>query len=365
VSDDVARRASRLLRLYPRQWRQQFPDFEDVLAEELREHPQGVYRNVMRAAARERLREFGILPKTPADRARSGLALIYAAIVPFVGLAMGMRSQLRTSLGSHRVTTSPILSASVLFLTIGTLLVLLALPVAVVLIAGDAHRSRKRIIRSGSAPYQQLIRPALVFVGAFGVSTVAGWVADRSGWYSPAAVALPHSGPGHVATLWVRGIVATITPAWIHPTLFAHMPPGEVLAALIAPIAVLTMAGALFRLIVGLPLRAPGRANIVLAAGAFTMMFLSAIAAGRWILNHPSPQGATPLLARTDQLAPGHTGWGVVLVLVLLTFTALVGLRRILRRGGRDFIYDGVRVTRDRPQAETGGSPTDGTLLVA
>jgi hypothetical protein len=330
MKDRSVRRATRLARLYPRRWREEFPDFVEVLAEELVEYPRGVHGNVIRGAIVERFREGGFLPKRPADRPRSGLALVYAALIPFAGLAMGMWSQLGTGLASDGRNTPPVLRASDLLLAVGTFMLLIILPFVLVLVATEARRGRMDR-GAGRAAYGPFVGPGLALVGSLGVLTMAGWGADRSGWYSPAAVALPHQGPGHFLTLWGRGIIATITPAWIHPSLFAQMPTGELAAALLAPVAAVVAAGALFRLIVRLPLRVPGRANVLLAASAFGMMFLTVVASGRWLLAHPGPQGATSVRARSDQLAPGHTGWVVVFLLAALAAVALVGFCRVLR----------------------------------
>jgi hypothetical protein len=330
MKDRTVRRAARLVWLYPRRWRQQFPDFVEVLTQEIAEHSPGVRRDVVRAAVVERLREGGIISKQPSGQARSGLALIYAALVLFAGLAMGMWSQLRTGLASQRVAAPPVLRASELLLTVGMLAVLVVLPFAIVLLATGVWRTRKDAGAVQRGPYWPFVRPALTFIGSLAVLTVAGWGADRSGWYSPAAVALPYRGPGHFATLWIRGIIAAITPAWVHPSLLARMPTGELVAALVAPLAALALARAVFRLIVRFPLRAPGRANVVLAVSAVGMMLVSVVASVRWLLNHPIREGATPVLARSDQLAPGHTGWVVVLLLAGLGTAALVGLRRVL-----------------------------------
>lgn len=172
-----------------------------------------------------------------------------------------------------------------------------------------------------------------MFLGSLAVLSATGWGADRSSWYSPAAAALPLRGPDHYATLWVRGVVATITPAWIHPSLFWRMPPGELVAALVAPLAAVALAAALFGLIVRLPIGAPGRMNTALATTAFGTMFLSVVAAGRWLVDHPYAEGTARLPARSDPLAPGHTGWVVGVLLVALAAVALMGLRLVLRRG--------------------------------
>ena len=192
-------------------------------------------------------------------------------------------------------------------------------------------------------------RPGCDLRGVVRRASVAGEAADRSGWYSPAALALPSRGAGHVVTLWVRAIVASITPAWIHPSLFARMPAGELAAAFIAPVAGIAAAGALLRIISALPLRAPGRLDVTLAVVTGAVMLLSVTAAVRWILTHPTPQGATAVLTRTDQLAPGHTAWGVVIVLLALAATALVGMRRVLR-GRRRPPFDSAGVA---PSAAT------------
>ena len=358
MRDRSAVRAARLARLYPREWRERFPDFEEALAVELAENCRGVYCDVVGTAVAERLRDIGVIPRGPADVSRSGLALIYAALVPFAGLALGMWSQLHTGLASLGAATPPVLRVSNLLLSVGTLVVLVALPLAIVLFMADARHirndPRKRVARYGF-----VAGPSLAFVGALAVLTVAGWSADRSRWYSPAAAALPYRGPGHLATMWVRGIIATITPAWIHPTLFARMPTGELVAALLAPVAGFIAAAALFRLIARLPLRAPSRANIALAATAFGMMFISVVACARWLLDHPAREGATTLQARTDQLAPGHTGWVVVSMLVVLTIIALVGLRRVLRGQPQDSTLAGHR---DRPRPVTSPAVTGDTI---
>jgi hypothetical protein len=359
MTDRSSRRAARLVRLYPRQWRQQFPDFEEILVPELSENRRGVRRDVVRAALSERLRELGIIPKRPSDGARSGLALIYAALVPFAGLAVGMWSQLHTGLASAKAATPPVLDASSLLLTIGTLVVLVAFPFAIFLLLAEVPRMRRDKGTMAVAPYWPLVPPSLAFIGSLGALAVAGWGAERSGWYSPAAAALPHGGAAYVATLWVRGITAAITPAWIHPTLFARMPTAELVAALLAPVAAFAASAALFRLILRVPVAVSRRANIVLAAVAFGMMFVSVFACGRWLLNHPTREGATSAQARSDQLAPGHTGWVVVLVLGALTITALVGLRRLARSKRDDPPLAGGRGS---PRPVTDRAMTSGTF---
>ena len=123
----------------------------------------------------------------------------------------------------------------------------------------------------------------------------------------------------------------------------------QLAAAFIAPVAGIAAAGALLRIISALPLRAPGRLDVTLAVVTGAVMLLSVTAAVRWILTDPTPQGATAVLTRTDQLAPGHTAWGVVIVLLALAATVLVGMRRVLR-GRRRPPFDSAGVA---PSAAT------------
>ncbi|HEY5025896.1 MAG TPA: hypothetical protein VII76_13040 [Acidimicrobiales bacterium] len=360
------RRAARLALLYPRRWRREYPDFVGVLAAELDEHPWRSRTDVIRAAIIERARAAGIIPTGPDDRARSGLALIYATLLPFTALVAGIWSQLRTGIGTHGRDTPPVVRAADLLLAFGTVAVFVSLAVVVPLVA--AH-SRGRSPDSGpkaGLSARGLLRPALILVGSIATLTAAGWAADRSGWYSPAAAALPKGGLGYPIALWARGAIAAITPAWVHPTMFGHMPTGELLASLVAPFAALAGALALLRLVGRLPLRKPGRTDIALALTIAGMMLISVAASVRWVLAHPTREGTSQLLARTDQLAPGHTGWGVAFLLLVLAGIAMIGTRRVLQ-GRRQPTEPGSGTSLDPDVGwvpESDGSGTGGLLAL-
>lgn len=335
TTGSAERTAGRLFRAYPREWRAQFPDFASCLQAQLEENDSGVRRNVLRAAAIERLRASGLLAKLPSDRARTGLGLIYGTLVPFVVLALGMASQLRVGIGSQ-AATSPVLRGSDLLMTVAALGALVALPCALVLMAHEGRRGSRRT---------RLIVPAGVLIAAFATLTLDGWVADRSGWYSPAAAALPSAGISHLLTLWVRGAIAPVTPAWFHPSLFGLMPSGQIFAAFSAPPALLATAASLFVLISRLPLKHAGRADLSLAVLAFAVMCLSVVASCRWLIAHPDRTGATPALARADQIAPGHTGWTVIAGLTMLAVVAMTGLHRVVRSRQDRLISQGTAET--------------------
>ncbi len=307
-------RAARLARLYPRAWRARFPDFEAMLAAELAEGGRGATRGVLTGALGERLRSVGVIPAVPR---RTGLALVYAAVLPFTALTFGLWSQLHTGLAGRHGPASPVFGFTAVVLAVAGVGMALLVPAGLVLLVVRQVRDRDR------RPLP--VRPALILAGSLVALTLAGWAADRSGWYSPAAHALPAGGAAHVATLWVRAVVAAITPAWVHPSLFARMPAGQVAAAFIGPAGALVAAGAIFGLVSGLPGVGRGRSEFVAGTVPVLAMVTTVAGAVRWAMTHPAaPESAT--------LSASHTGGAVVAVLVLLAGTALLGLRRVPRR---------------------------------
>jgi len=317
--ESATRQATRLVRLYPPHWRRRFPDFVQVLALELEEHRRGVAWDVVREATSERLRSLGIVLLGQTDRTRSGLALIYAPLVPFVGLTLGLWSQLHTGLVGHDPSTPPVLRASDLLLGLTALAALFLLPCSLGIALFRVRRPGRGSGDHRDAERRRWIRPTTALATAMAVLTALGWSADRSGWKSPAALALPGRGFGHFSTLWIRALVAPITPAWIHPGMFASMPPGELVAVFLAPVFGILSAVALLRMVSSLPL--PGRAEVVLGVLTLATMVLATAASLRWILTHP---------AQEDQLAPGHTGVAVVVLLGVMAATALIGTRRVI-----------------------------------
>ena len=350
MNEHAARRAARLVRLYPRQWRRTYPDFEEVLATGLVDNPRGVRRDVVRAAAVERLRVAGVLPTGPADRARSGLAIMYAALIPFVGLTMGMWSQLHTGLAARGLGAGPVLHAADVLLALGTLLTFVALVVGIMLIV---VRSRPRPRGDGAAEAPRRwppIGPAVTFVASFAALSVAGeavrpfWLVFTGGVGAAVAGRRSRRHTVECAPSWPasprHGSIPACSPA-CRP---ASSPPPSSLPWRGSPPPGLCCASSR-----PLPLRAPGRLDVTLAVVTGAVMLLSVTAAVRWIFTHPTPQGATAVLTRTDQLAPGHTAWGVVIVLLALAATALVGMRRVLR-GRRRPPFDSAGVA---PSAAT------------
>ena len=262
------------------------------------------------------------------DGSRSAMALVYLSLTVFVGLAIGMWSQLRTGVQVATVTGRPVpaavgISEAVLSITalVGLLLFLVVVGRGVVALARSA--------RSGGGRHRA---PTLVLGSSLVALSAVGWAADDTSWYTPAGAALPGRGPLHVGTWWIRGLVAPITPAWVHPTLFWRMPGGELAAVLVAPVACIAAAAALLRTVRRSP-RPPGRGawDAAFAYAIVTAMAAFVVAAVRWIAAHPTREGSTSWVRRADPLAPGHTAMVVVGMLVVLTVIAFIGARRVVR----------------------------------
>lgn len=323
LMDQVERRVRRLVRLYPRSWRQRYgEEMAAVLTEQMAESGSSLRlrADVVRGAGHERLREVGLrlAGSDPVDRVRAGTAMVYSCLIVFVGLACGIVSQLRTGLTETQASGG---STPVVVRVWGELLSGLLVLVLVVccLAAARGAIGMFRAVRTTAA--KRLLGPGLLFVGGLGTLSVVGWTADQAHWFTPAGAALPHGGGAKLATLWIRGVVAPITPAWIHPSLFGHMPAGELIAVLLAPLGCLAMAVGLARLALCLPgSSATPRSRMAMSRGVVTVMAVFVIVCTRW-LAAPTASGTE----HANLLVPGHTAVGVLMVLVALTALAAVG----------------------------------------
>lgn len=321
--DRIDRRVRRLIRLYPRTWRQRYgEEMTAVLVEQMAESGSSLRlrADVVREAGQERLRDLGLRlgGSGSVDRDRVGVALVYSCLLVFVGLAWGMVSQLHTGVTETQAAggSTPIVVRMCGDVLSGVLVVALA-------VGGlAAVRGVIGVIRAvPTTTARGMLGPGLFFVGGLGTLSVVGWTADRAHWFTPAGAALPHAGVANLATLWIRGVVAPITPAWVHPSLFWHMPAGEVIAVLLAPLGCLAMAFGLVRLAFRLPSRSTAPSSrVVLARGVVAVMAVFVIVCGRWLA---APTGG--LTGHASLLVPGHTAFGVLMVLVGLTAGAAVG----------------------------------------
>lgn len=269
--------------------------------------------DVVRAGCRERLSATGRLPLT------------YAWIVLATVLSAAIWSQLsaasRTAVGSGRALPSTIWVVAATTKVIGPVLVVL-----LVLMGARLVLSGWTAVRTGAG--RRAAALVAMLCAAFGALTMTGWWAGRSGWYTPAGASLPAHGLPHLVTLWVRGAVSAITPAWIHPGLFSTMPLGEAIAAWTAVPAVIVVALVAARLVALTP---PDRRLLRLdvAVGAATVLTLSTFtaAAASWVVHIGTPGRATTDAWRGTVIAPGHTGIALVAALAAFSVLAWISLR--------------------------------------
>lgn len=302
---------ARLVRAYPSRWRRRWGDeLVDLLQTMADDGTLGarVSADVILAGAGERVVEAMEMP------------LAYVALVLAAVMCVSVWSQLSTATTTAaargRALPGPsevvALIARGLGPAVGLLLAALSIRVGVSVWRAWRARWLRRVV----APLGGVVLVA-------GVLTFAGWASDRSRWYTPAGAALPAHGAPHLATLWLRGAVATVTPAWIHPEMFWRMPAGEVLAALAAGPAVVLGAVALAQVI----RRAPAttgdrRVDRALGFGVVALLASFTSVAVIWVSVSWSAPGRSRAVWPNNVMAPGHTGAAVVAVLAMLTAIA-------------------------------------------
>ena len=254
--DGAARRADRLLRWYPRPWRDRYgAEFTELLIADISERPRSPRRSldVMRGGIRARLADAGLagfpLPLATADSAATSastlkqarqrqvsasLGSFSCALGAFLVLGSALWSQLlinwqwsvviRTldhehgTLPGGRLAHVPGDDAFLAVLTTYSMLVLLVLAVlaALPVLATAAGR-----IARGREP--RLIKPAIVLAAALAV-LVAGGRHFENNWIGTGGhhALIPS---GVAAFIWA--LTLSVTSYWGHPSLFFTLPAGE------------------------------------------------------------------------------------------------------------------------------------------
>ncbi len=336
------RRAARLLRWYPRQWRDRYAEeFTELLVADIADRPRSLTRgaDVARGGLLARLGAAGLagcgLPdggdpaRARARHVAASLATFGAASAVFLVIGVAQWSQLligwvwtarRTAPGD----LPPALAAgrNATFggtVAIGALLVLGVLAALPVLGATAARLARPQF------PGQRrgLARPAAVLAAALAALVIGGRSVEN-GWTGTGGLHSPVPG-GLAAFAWA--VTLFVSAYWAHPGLLAAFPPAErgwmaltpLLLALAVASAVLLVRRA------GLSHRAARfEAGLGLACCAVMTAFTGLCAA--W-LAAAGPRGGP---------AGGfHAGWVNVAGTLVLALTLLTGVRavRVARRG--------------------------------
>jgi hypothetical protein len=279
-------RIGRLLRWYPRSWRDRYGDeFAELLAADLDERPRCWRRTVNVAANgfRSRLATAGLAshPLDPQAAARAGLVTAACSAAAFALTGGSLWSQLAICLqwavpGQRGITQAmDLMSAAVVLCAV--LAALAAAPVARAAIAAVARGSGR-----------PLAWPAALIAASTLVIVTGGWH-FQSGWPGTGGHLLVHQGlvPGGVAafgwstTMWM-------TTYWAHPAALAALPAGQIAWMVVCPAALgglITGSGLLLRRVEISPgvlryetwlAHAAGAGMAVFAAGALWWLLMAA-----------------------------------------------------------------------------------------
>lgn len=269
---DAERHADRLLRCYPRVWRDRYGDeLAALLADDIADRPLSWRRDldVVRAGLRARLAACGLAGGPLESRSAAAVVAAFAAVV-FVASALSIWTQLADGWLTVRPDTVAVaISLTALSTWLCGLLVVSA--AFALLLAASVVRA----FRSGYAG--QLRRP-LATMGVSVAVLVAGIGLTATRW--PGARLAHHGGVlAHAARIgWAA--TETISTFWSHPARLLTLPSGEVAWMVLCPAAVMGFAWSAVRLVRVTGLRAP-RAP-ALGGLAVLPCFLAAAA---WVLG--------------------------------------------------------------------------------
>jgi hypothetical protein len=304
-----ADRAARLVRWYPRSWRERYgEEFTELLISDIEERSRSLARtaDVVRGGTAARLAAAGLCGFTAdtAGQVRASLVSLACYLSIFLGFGAAIWSQLtigwQWSESSGRAATAAIVVTSAAMLAFLVLAVLAAAPVAWV--AG------RRIVAGQG---RDLLVPAAVFLAGAAV-LFAGGRHFGNGWPGTGA----HRGfvPGGLAAFsWASTL--SVSSYWAHPSALAAFPAGELAWMAVSPLAIVcAVAGAAVAVRrADLP-RAVLRYEIRLAAAACAAMSTLLAGCCCWIAGG----GGTPLF---------HAGVIDVLAVVVMAVALLAGHR--------------------------------------
>jgi hypothetical protein len=229
------RRAERLLRWYPLEWRARYgEEFTELLVAELEERPRSPRRSVDLARsgliARLAVAGLGGQPLEPDGSGRRSLATLAAALSIFSVVALALWAQLtigwQWAPPATRATSLAMVVMSLAILVVGALCLLALAPVAWL------------AVRSIVTRWRHLLGPVGLVVGGLAVLVVGthhfanGWPGTRGHPWADQGIV-----PGGVAAYaWASTLF--VSSYWLHPAALAQFPGGEVVWMLVSPVAV-------------------------------------------------------------------------------------------------------------------------------
>ena len=234
VSAPARRRAERMLRWYPKEWRARYgEEFTELLVAELEEQPRSLRRDIdlARSGLTARLAAAGLADR-PLDTdacGRRSLATLAAALSVFSVVAVALWAQLTVGWQwappATRATSLAMVVMSTGLLAVGVLCLLAIAPVAWL------------ATRSLAVRWRHLLVPVVLVLGSLAVLIVGthhfanGWPGTRGHPWAEQGIV-----PGGVAAYaWASTLF--VTTYWLHPAALAQFPAGEVAWMLVSPLA--------------------------------------------------------------------------------------------------------------------------------
>jgi hypothetical protein len=313
------RRAKRLLRWYPRWWRERYEDeFSELLIADLSERPCWSWRtcNVVSSGILARLSGAGLAGGAleGPDQARASLAALTYSLAAFLALGIAMWSQLTVGWQWSRPDT-PGTAIAVVAMSIGVFVfVALALTATIPVIWAVVRSFAQKKARG-------LGRPVLLVVCGLSV-VIVGSRHFGNGWPGTGGHPWAHQGlvPGGIAAFsWASTL--SITSYWVHPSALLAFPPAEIAWMIVSPIAMAMVAVGAAKIVRRAQLsRHVMRFEVFLGAVAAALMAAFLSPAGLWMVE----DGAGPRgLFRT----------GVIdrFALIAMTGTLLLALQSLQR----------------------------------
>lgn len=242
--DQGQRRAARLLRCYPRPWRDRYgEEFAALLLAEFADQPRSWRRtfDVARSGALARLTDNGLTGQAlePSAQIQAGLATLGCAVGLFLAIAIAIWSQLaigwQWSRPAAPSTAVAMFAMSAVILILFVLGLLAAVPIAWAVLT--------RIRRGGAA---RLWGPSLLFLFGSVALVVGSHHFAQHGW--PGTGGHPWGGRrlvsgGAASFAWAATL--SISAYWAHPAALLSFPAAEVAWMAVSPIAIIcTVVGA-------------------------------------------------------------------------------------------------------------------------
>jgi hypothetical protein len=235
------RRAWRLLRWYPREWRDRYgEEFAALLVDEMGERPRSVRRslNVTWSGLVARTSQAGMAgaPLGASAQSRASLGWLTAALAAFLCFGLGMWAQLVVGWQ----WTSPDTAAT----TVGTVVITLSvLYLAVMGVAALVPVVALAILQLARR-WDPVLMVALTVTAVSGAVLIAGARHFENGWPGTGGHRWAGQGmvPGGIAA-FVWAATLSVTSYWAHPGALGSFPTSELVWMAASPIAMVGLAG--------------------------------------------------------------------------------------------------------------------------